>query len=275
MFDIEVKEGIDVAKMIGAKRRIMSSGLPQAIEEAMNESRAYEYFRKIARQRVQAAAHRHPESTFVLRVDGRDVVDLTGIDTAKKHVWAQWNEPLIDMAFSVLVAELKAAIKSSEKKMTEGFLLHEASLADRITVYHYSADKNIGKVYRGSVGDIKFRPGDTVMLIPDLVTALYANVKSDEGKPKGAKLKAKYSSRPFMKKAVDAIRKKAKVKRLASPIVIMAGRSRTAYNHVSARPARRKEGTLIDPLPKKGAQDWMKSAWAIMIMYRSQNYRRA
>jgi hypothetical protein len=178
---------------------------------------------------------------------------------------------LVELAFSIMVDEFKRAIKESEEVMSPAFLLQD-SITDYITVFHRRAD-GTSSVTKGHAGNIKFGPGDTVMLIPDFLTALYANVNSKEGEPKGGKPKAKYSSRAFMKRAADRIRKKAKISKSASPITLIAGRSRSAYNYVSQTHAVRKGGTKIAPMPKN-AKPWMASAWAIIIMYSDRKFRR-
>lgn len=265
MFKIDVKEIQD------ARHSIFKTRIGDFIEKAMVEQGVYTRFRDIATQKIVQYAREFPDSPYVLRVDGGDSFDLRGIQKARRSVWAQWADPLVELAFSIMVDELKRAIKESEKEMSPKFLLQD-SITNYITVFHHR-DDGTSSVTRGHAGNIKFRPGDTVMLIPDLLTALYANVNSKKGEPKKDKPKALYSSRAFMGRAADRIRKRAKISKIASPITLIAGRSRSAYHYVSQTHAVRKGGTRIAPMPKD-AKPWMNSAWAIIIMYSKRKFRR-
>ena len=260
---------INLNEIKSARQSIFDTGIGALIEKQM--AGVYERFRAVATSKVITYANKYPDSPYVLRVDGGDSFDLRGIQKARRVVWAQWSSPLVELAFSIMVDEFKRAIKESEEVMSPKFLLQD-SITNYITVFHRRAD-GTSSVTKGHAGNIKFRPGDTVMLIPDFLTALYANVNSKKGEPKGEKPKARYSSRAFMGRAADRIRKKAKISKVASPIKLFAGRSRSAYSYVSQTPAVRKGGTRIDPMPKD-AKPWMNSAWAIIIVYSNRKFRR-
>ena len=130
-----------------------------------------------------------------------------------------------------------------------------------VRVFYGGLNKPITEV-SGTSGIPNFLPGDIIMLTSALSSNVYSNV-------------GKYGARGAMKHAADAIRRKLRLTKRASALVVRAERSRAVYSRmVSSREwaTRATDGTLIKPGTKappnwKGAGDTWQSAWVISIRY--------
>lgn len=230
--------------------------VPRAIEARMQEE-VYPTFRALADRELDKMIAQYPDSGYTIEVDDRFVRGREHIAHARRRVYAAFLDPIIQIALSSMQSAVEGAISGA----SSGFppWLKGDDLSKHVHVI-YTPFKQKGRDVTGNVSSIKaFRPGDTIMLIPSLTSAMYANVKVPESRV--------YRSKPFMARAARAIRSMLGHQK-SSSVKAVAVRSGKAYDYLVGRglTGRRPDGSEINPLPRN-AKPWQQSAWCIVIRY--------
>jgi len=195
---------------------------------------------------------------YATEVDGKIGNSRNDFQLARRKIIVRFVANSIHVAVGELARLLKKNLNS--RGSTQKWInIPEAE--SHVRVFYGGLNKPITEV-SGTSGIPNFLPGDIIMLTSALSSNVYSNV-------------GKYGARGAMKHAADAIRRKLRLTKRASALVVRAERSRAVYSRmVSSREwaTRATDGTPIKPGTKappnwKGAGGTWQSAWVISIRY--------